>query len=198
MVAMGDDGGKQAGFSKEEAKPGGVDLAKVKIPEKQKSVDLCPVHLVPSDPSLPTWSYKGVTYRGEMADCQKAFEKDPAGYAEKARAQRWENNFIAAMSTIWCPLMSDRLNPGGHKRWVHDGITWESCCQFCDEEEPTKDDFDKALELLKKRARTSYKLTGGTYVEGAKSPLEGAMPWDAKPGAVQDAVEGGEFAPAGN
>ena len=41
-----------------------VMLDKVKIPEKQKSVDLCPVYLEPSDPKLPTWEYKGVKYRG--------------------------------------------------------------------------------------------------------------------------------------
>ena len=89
-----------------------VMLYKVTIPEKQKSVDLCPVHLVPSDPMLPTWSYKGVTYRGHTADAHAEFGKDPDRYAEVARYKRWENNFVNTMSIIWCPV-TDELNPGG-------------------------------------------------------------------------------------
>ena len=44
-----------------------VMLDKVKIPEAQKSIDLCPVYLEASDPRLPTWEYKGVVYRGSKA-----------------------------------------------------------------------------------------------------------------------------------
>ena len=164
--------------SEEETKPGGVNLAKVKIPETQKSGDLCPVHLVPADPALPTWTYDGVAYRGHTEACQEAFNAAPDDFAEKAAVKRWENNFVTTMSTIWCPLMTDQINPGGRKQWVVDGITWESCCTFCDETETIQDDFDKALELLKVRAATSFKLTQGTYTEGARSPVEGAMPWD--------------------
>src|SRR5262249_45056037 len=39
-----------------------VMLDNVKIPEAQKSIDLCPVYLEPSDPKSPTWEYKGVSY----------------------------------------------------------------------------------------------------------------------------------------
>ena len=49
-----------------------VILEKVKIPEKQKSTDLCPVYLAASDPKLPAWDYKGVKYRGSKPDAQEA------------------------------------------------------------------------------------------------------------------------------
>ncbi len=62
-----------------------VMLYKLKIPEKQKSVDLCPVHLKPSDLDLPSWTYKGVTYRGHKADAQATFMKTPEKVAEVAR-----------------------------------------------------------------------------------------------------------------
>ncbi len=150
-----------------------VMMYKVKIPEQQKSVDLCPVHLVASDPKLPTWTYKGVEYRGHTADCQAEFDKDPDAYAEAARYQRWENNFVANMSTIWCPV-TDELNPGGLTRWTKLGLVWESCCKFCDED-VQDDDFPVALEALKERAKLAYAATGGVYVEGAKSPVEGAI-----------------------
>ena len=52
-------------------------LDKVKIPEKQKSVDLCPVYLEPSDPKLPTWEYKGVKYRGSKPDAKEKFHEGP-------------------------------------------------------------------------------------------------------------------------
>ena len=41
-----------------------VILSKVKIAEKQKSVDLCPVHLVPSNPKLPKWTRPAWPFRG--------------------------------------------------------------------------------------------------------------------------------------
>jgi hypothetical protein len=150
-----------------------VLLDKVKIAEKQKSVDLCPVYLTKSDPELPTWQYKGVTYRGAKADAKEKFLKDADTYAEKAKYQRWENNFIASMSIIWCPV-TDEVNPGGGKQWEKIGITWESCCKFCDED-ATEEDFPEALKRLKERAKESYKLTKGKYVENAKSPVEGAI-----------------------
>ena len=71
-----------------------VMLDKVKIPETQKSIDLCPVYLTTSDPKLPTWEYKGVTYRGSQADAQEKFLKDPDTFAKVAAKQRFINNFI--------------------------------------------------------------------------------------------------------
>lgn len=150
-----------------------VILSKVKIAEKQKSMDLCPVHLVASDADLPTFKHDGIAYRGHNSDCVLEFEKDPKKYVGKARYQRWENNFISAMSIIWCPV-TDEVNPGGRKQWKKLGIDWESCCKFCDEDY-TDEDFEAELKLLKKRAMESYKATKGTYVEGAKSPVEGAI-----------------------
>ena len=71
-----------------------VMLDKVKISEKQKSVDLCPVYLEPSDPKLPTWEYKGVKYRGSKADSREKFSKDPDKFAKAAAKQRFVNNFM--------------------------------------------------------------------------------------------------------
>ena len=103
------------------------------------------------------------------------FRRRPHEYAESARRQRWINNFRAQMSTTWCPLMTDQLNTGGRKQWVHDGLVWESCCAFCDEAEPTEADFARALALLEERARFAYEATGGRYVEGASRPVVGAL-----------------------
>jgi hypothetical protein len=150
-----------------------VDLSKVKIKEHQKSVDLCPVHLVKSDPKLPAFTYKGVEYRGHTAECQAEFEKDPEKYAKAAQYKRWENNFVQDMSIIWCPV-TDEVNPGGGKQWKKLGIVWESCCKFCDED-VTEEDFPEALKRLKERAKEAYKATGGKYVKEAKSPVEGAI-----------------------
>ena len=113
--------------------PDAVILSKVKISEKEKSVDLCPVHLVPSNQELPTWTYKGVEYRGHTPQCQAEFAKDADKHVEAARARRWEDNFVSAMSIIWCPV-TDEVNPGGGIQWERLGLTWESCCKFCDED----------------------------------------------------------------
>ena len=153
--------------------PDAVILEKVKIPEKQKSVDLCPVYLEASDPKLPTWEYKEVKYRGSRPDAQEKFLKDPDKYAKAAEKQRFVNNFMQAMSTIWCPV-TDEVTPGGMTQWKRLGFTWESCCTFCDEGF-TEEDFELALELLKKRAEKTYSLVGANYTEGAKSPVEGAI-----------------------
>src|SRR5215813_3185446 len=83
--------------------PDAVMLDKVKIPEAQKSVDLCPVYLEPSDPKLSTWEYKGLSYRGARADAQEKFFKDPDKYAKAVERQRFINNFMSAMSAVWCP-----------------------------------------------------------------------------------------------
>jgi hypothetical protein len=152
-----------------------IDLALVKISELQKSDQLCPVHLVPSAPEIAPWTWEGVTYRGHTAECEAEFRTRPEAFVERARRERWIHNFKIQMSTIWCPLMNDQINTGGRKQWTHGGLTWESCCAFCDETEPTDDDFARALEALEKRARFAFEATGGRYVEGAASPVEGAM-----------------------
>jgi hypothetical protein len=153
--------------------PDSVLLDKVKIAEKQKSVDLCPVYLVASDPKLPTWEYKGVKYRGSKPDAKEKFLKDPDKYAKAADKQRFINNFMQSMSTIWCPV-TDEVTPGGMTQWKRLGFTWESCCTFCDESFQ-EEDFNAALDRLKKRAEKSYALIGAKYTEGAKSPVEGAI-----------------------
>jgi len=150
-----------------------VMLDKVKIAEKQKSVDLCPVYLEPSDPKLPTWEHAGVKYRGSKPDAQEKFLKDPAKYVKAAEKQRFINNFLQSMSTIWCPV-TDEITPGGMTQWKRLGLTFESCCTFCDENFE-EDQFPEALKRLKLRAEKSYELIGAKYTEGAKSPVEGAI-----------------------
>ncbi|MGE0132440.1 MAG: hypothetical protein AB7U82_30525 [Blastocatellales bacterium] len=150
-----------------------VQLAKLKIPEKQKSVDLCPVYLEPSDPRLPTWTHQGVSYRGSKPDAQEKFLKEPDKYAEAARRQRFINNFMSAMSAVWCPV-TDQITPGGMLQWKRFGLTFESCCAFCDEN-AKEEDFARGLEQLRKRAEETYKLIGAKYTEGAASPVEGAI-----------------------
>jgi hypothetical protein len=112
--------------------PDAVMLDKVKIPEKQKAIDLCPVYLEPSDPKLESWEYKGVKYRGSKADAREKFMKDPDKYAQAAAKQRFVNNFMQTMSTVWCPV-TDEITPGGMTQWKRLGFTFESCCTFCDE-----------------------------------------------------------------
>ncbi|MBI1784506.1 cytochrome c, partial [Candidatus Sumerlaeota bacterium] len=86
---------------------------------------------------------------------------------------------------------------GGLIQWNVEGITWESCCAFCDES-VKDDDFPKALDRLKERALKSYKLQGGKYTEGTKSPLDGAIVADAKaaPKNGPGAAAGGNAEPA--
>ena len=153
--------------------PDAVILEKVKIPEKQKSVDLCPVYLEASDPKLPAWEHKGLTYRGSKPDAKEKFLKDPDTYAKAAEKQRFVNNFVQAMSTIWCPV-TDEITPGGMTQWKRFGLTFESCCAFCDEDFK-EEHFAEALKKLKARAAKTYELIGAKYTEGAKSPVEGAI-----------------------
>jgi hypothetical protein len=150
-----------------------VMLEKVKIPEAQKSIDLCPVYLEPSDPKLPTWEHKGVAYRGSRADAEEKFLKDPDKYAEAAKKQRFINNFMQAMSTVWCPV-TDQITPGGMMQWKRLGLTFESCCAFCDENWK-EENFLEGLDHLKARAEKTYALIGAKYTEGASSPVEGAI-----------------------
>jgi hypothetical protein len=150
-----------------------VMLDKVKISEVQKSVDLCPVYLEASDPKLPTWEYKGVTYRGSKADAQEKFFKDADKFAKAAEKQRFINNFMLAMSTVWCPV-TDQITPGGMMQWKRLGLTFESCCTFCDENFK-EENFQEGFDRLKQRAEKAYELIGARYTEGAKSPVEGAI-----------------------
>jgi hypothetical protein len=153
--------------------PDAVMLDKLKIAEKQKSVDLCPVYLVPSDPRLPVWEYKGVKYRGSKPDAQQKFKADPDKFSKAAEKQRFVNNFMLTMSTIWCPV-TDEVTPGGMTQWKRLGFTWESCCTFCDES-VAEENFADALVRLKQRAEKTYAMIGAKYTEGAKSPVEGAI-----------------------
>jgi hypothetical protein len=150
-----------------------VILEKVKIAEKQKSTDLCPVYLEASNPQGPAWEYKGVKYRGAKADAKEKFLTAPDKYAQAAEKQRFVNNFMQSMSTIWCPV-TDEITPGGMTQWKRLGYTWESCCTFCDESYQ-ESDFEAALKRLEKRAEKTYELIGAKYTEGAKSPVEGAI-----------------------
>jgi hypothetical protein len=153
--------------------PGTVNLAKVKIPETQKSDELCPVHLKPSDPRLLTWTHEGVVYRGCEEGDQSEFLKTPNRYLEPSRRQRWINNFMQTMSTIWCPV-TDQLTPGNFTGWKRHGLAWEVCCQFC-EESIKDDDIDAAFERLKTRAAEAYTATGGRYQQFKTSPVEDAI-----------------------
>ncbi|HKX26403.1 MAG TPA: hypothetical protein VJ302_01800 [Blastocatellia bacterium] len=150
-----------------------VMLDQVKIPEKQKSLDLCPVYLETSDPRLETWEYRGVTYRGSRPDAKEKFFQNPDHYLKQAEKQRFINNFMEALSTVWCPV-TDQVTPGGMMQWKRLGMTFESCCAFCDEH-AKEDDFQQALEKLKQRAARTYDLIGAKYTEGARSPVEGAI-----------------------
>lgn len=155
--------------------PDAVQLDKVKISEKVKSADLDPVTLKPADPALGTFEHDGVTYGMSAASSKDAFLKDPAKYAEAAAKARWEQNFVNSMSIIWCPV-TDEISPGGNTKWEKIGITWESCCQFCNDT-VTDEDFPRALDRLKVRAGKSWDAMGGMakYTEGASSPVEGAI-----------------------
>ena len=153
--------------------PDAVDLALVKIPETLKSVDLDPITLQPSAADGETWTYEGVSYRGGKPGSKGAFLADPAKHAAAATKERWIQNFMLAMSTIWCPI-TDEVTPGGRKQVDGLGHRWESCCSFCDDE-MREENFHDALDRLRERGAEAFELTGGVYVEGAKSPVEGAI-----------------------
>lgn len=166
--------------------PDAVHLGRVKIPEAQKSADLDPVTLEAADANLPTWEHDGVTYGSSKADSKDAFMKDPAKFASAHEKQRWENNFVTAMSVIWCPV-TDEISAGGGLIWDKLGVKWESCCQFCNDTK-TDEDFPRALTKLKERAGNSFELTKGVYVNDASSPVEGAI--DFGSGFPDDEPEG--------
>jgi hypothetical protein len=150
-----------------------VILEKVNISEKQKSHELDPVTLEEADPKLPTWEFKGVKYGSSKADSQEKFKADPDKFAKAAEKQRYINNFIKSMSTVWCPV-TDEITPGGMTQWTRNGVVFESCCTFCDENFE-EENFVEGLKRLKQRAEKTYGLVGAKYTEGAKSPVEGAM-----------------------
>ncbi len=171
--------------------PDSVQLDKVKISEKVKSQDLDPVTLQPADPALGTFEHDGVTYGMSDAASKTAFFKSPDVFAEAAAKARWEQNFIRSMSEIWCPV-TDEISPGGNTKWQKLDLSWESCCQFCNDTVQDSD-FDNGLARLKVRAAKSWDAMGGhaKYTEGARSPVEGAI--DLTGGATTTA----EAAPAG-
>ena len=163
-----------AGVGAAQLPPDAVMLDKVKVSEKQKSQDLDPVTLEPADTGLGTFEHDGVTYGMSKADSKDAFMTDPAKYAAQHDQKRWEYNFTQSMSEIWCPV-TDEISPGGNVKWTALDLSWESCCQFCNDTK-TDEDFPAALKRLKKRAADSYALIGSAkYTEGASSPVEGAI-----------------------
>ena len=153
--------------------PDAVDLALVKIPETLKSEDLDPVTLEPSAAGGDTWTHEGVAYRAAKPGSKEAFLADPVKYAAPAAKERWIQNFMLAMSTIWCPI-TDEVTPGGRKQVEGFGHRWESCCSFCDDE-MREENFQDALDRLRERGAKAYEMTSGAYVEGASSPVEGAI-----------------------
>ena len=86
--------------------PDAVMLDKVKVPQKQKSHELCPVHLVDADPAVPTWEHNGVTYGGHEQGCEAAFAANADAFAMAADKQRWENNFVEALIYVALTLPS--------------------------------------------------------------------------------------------
>ncbi len=113
-------------------------------------------------------------YRGSKPDAREKFLKEPEKFAKAAEKQRFVNNFMQAMSIVWCPV-TDEISPGGMTQWKKLGYTWESCCGFCDDS--VKDeDFPEAVKRLKARAEKTYAARSTPkYTEGAKSPVEGAI-----------------------
>lgn len=163
-----------AGLAMAQLPPDAVMLDKVKVSEQQKSHELDPVTLEAADAALGTFEYDGVTYGMSKADSKDVFMTDPAGYADKHSRARWEFNFTKSMSEIWCPV-TDEISPGGNIKWTMLDLSWESCCQFCNDTK-TDEDFPRALERLKVRATKAYNLMGTPiYTEGASSPVEGAI-----------------------
>ncbi len=153
--------------------PDAVDLSKVKIAEVQKPADLCPVTLAPADLSLPVFEHNGVVYRAASKEAEKQFKANPGQYLEAATYQRWENNFLRAMSPVWCPV-TDQVNPGGFGQYRERSLDWRTCCQFCNPDF-VPDCFALAEKRLKERARKAHELTGGIYASAAANPIEGAL-----------------------
>ena len=160
--------------------PEAVDLSKVRIVERQKSDDLCPVKLLEVDSTVATYLYQGAQYRFSSNAARNQFILAPQNFVDAAKFKRWENNFVLAMSPVYCPV-TDQVNPGGFGEYMELDLKWRSCCQFCN---PSliPGCFDLALDRLKRRAVTAYQLSGGTYSSSSGSPIEGAL----------RSIEGGE------
>ncbi len=184
-----------AGVVAAQLPPDAVMLDKVKVSEAQKSHELDPVTLEAADESLGTFEHNGVTYGMSKADSKDTFFSDPDKYADQHDRARWEYNFNLSMSEIWCPV-TDEISPGGNIKWTALDLSWESCCQFCNDTK-TDEDFPRALKRLKKRAADAYELMGKPiYTEGASSPVEGAIdlggPPPAPVAATPEPVQGTE------
>jgi len=152
--------------------PEAVMLDKVKIPQTIGPGRIDPVTLADVGADAVAWTWNGIEYKGSAAS-KAEFAKAPEEHAAAHKKELYVRNFMVAMSTIWCPI-TDEVTPGGRKQVDGHGLKWESCCSFCDEE-MHPENFKEALNQLRKRAETSYELTGGKYTEGAKSPVEGAI-----------------------
>jgi len=157
--------------------PEAIQLDKVKIAEQVTAAEFDPVTLEKADPDLPTWEYEGVTYGSSAEDSQAKFQENPEKYHAEAQKERWVYNFMHQMSRIWCPV-TDEIGPGNLLEWQEQGFTWESCCTFCNQT-VQPEHFPRAVDRLRKRAEKSYALQEGRYVEGASSPVEGAIDFDA-------------------
>lgn len=190
-----------ASLAQAQLPPDAVSLKRVKIAETTQPSDLCPVHLVPADAAIPTWTYEDVEYGGDSESCQAEFEKDPAKYAAASAEERYIVNFMEQMSTVWCPV-TDEISPGGLTQWEKLDLTWESCCDFCDDT-VHDEDFDSALERLRERGRRAYEATGGKYYADADSPIEGAIDFgmgfpDEAEASAEEVAEGiADAAPTG-
>ena len=174
--------------------PDAVQLDKVKIAEKVKSENFCPVHGELVEEPVATYEHAGVTYAAKTDACQAAFEKNADALHAKAEQTRWELNFVHSMSAIWCPV-TDEISPGGNTQWQALDLTWESCCQFCNDTK-TDEDFPRALKTLQARATKAYELQGGKYVNDARSPVEGAIDLGGPAPAAVTSAPTEEFIPA--
>lgn len=152
--------------------PEAVLLDKVKIPQTLTPEKIDPVTLEDCGDDAISWTWNDTEFRG-AASSSKEFEKSPDKFAAAHKKELYVRNFMLAMSTIWCPI-TDEVTPGGRKKVDGHGLEWESCCSFCDEE-MFPENFEEALVQLRKRGEVSYELSGGTYTEGASSPVEGAI-----------------------
>ena len=173
--------------------PEAVQLDKVKIAEKIKPEGFDPVTGAAADPELGSVSHDGTTYGLSDAASKAAFEADPAKYAKDAEKNRWILNFMEQMSPIWCPV-TDEIGPGNMLQWEELGYKWESCCTFCDQTVQPQN-FPAALKRLRARAEEAYSLQKGRYVEGASSPVEGAIDLNAGLAPMPAAGGADEFVP---
>ncbi|MFP6616349.1 MAG: hypothetical protein VCB26_08090 [Candidatus Hydrogenedentota bacterium] len=172
--------------------PDAVKLDRVKISQKIGAENFCPVHKEYAETPVSTWEHAGVTYGGNTAECATLFAKDADTFHAGAERARWELNFVHSMSPIWCPV-TDEISPGGNTKWDVIGLEWESCCQFCNDTK-TDEDFPRALKILLNRAAKAFDLQGAKYIEGASSPVQGAI--DLGGGFPDEETSDAQFVPA--